>query len=310
MHNKFFTPTSTRVSARLNEYLKENFGYQLSGEISELRKARTELQEMADRGEGNYVETTLMLHTVDALIKAHAENISESSDKEKEYTCVHAKKGKCEVKATSSYGAAKKAAEKWKLKSTAGIDAHLHTAESKSKPDFLDVDKDGDKKEPMKKAMKDKKGSKMNESLHQRLMRELNSLMESDAANAEVTMAARSIVDDLQDVIEKLGKIQNDQLGPLADEMSYTHGQESAQQFKSSVDGSIDELLQSARSAKEAVNNAVLVLSGDAQPEDTMGGEEVVGGDMSDDFDDDIATDMGDDMNAGPVDEPLGRAKR
>jgi len=29
--------------------------------------------------------------------------------------------------------------------------------ESKSKPDFLDVDKDGDKKEPMKKALKDKK---------------------------------------------------------------------------------------------------------------------------------------------------------
>ena len=32
-------------------------------------------------------------------------------------------------------------------------------AEKKSKPDFLDVDKDGDKKEPMKKALKDK-GSK------------------------------------------------------------------------------------------------------------------------------------------------------
>ena len=44
---------------------------------------------------------------------------------EKNYVCVHAKKGKHECKATSSYGAAKKAAEHWGLKSTAGIDAHL-----------------------------------------------------------------------------------------------------------------------------------------------------------------------------------------
>jgi hypothetical protein len=33
-------------------------------------------------------------------------------------------------------------------------------AEKKAKPDFLDVDKDGDKKEPMKKAVKDKKAKK------------------------------------------------------------------------------------------------------------------------------------------------------
>jgi hypothetical protein len=48
--------------------------------------------------------------------------------------CVHTKKGKCEVTASSTYDAVKKAADKWKLKSTAGIDAYLadvtHTAES------------------------------------------------------------------------------------------------------------------------------------------------------------------------------------
>lgn len=44
---------------------------------------------------------------------------------EAKYICVHAKKGKYECEAESSYGAAKKAAEHWGLKSTAGIDAHL-----------------------------------------------------------------------------------------------------------------------------------------------------------------------------------------
>ena len=51
------------------------------------------------------------------------ESVNEAE--EKNYVCVHAKKGKHECKATSSYGAAKKAAEHWGMKSTAGIDAHL-----------------------------------------------------------------------------------------------------------------------------------------------------------------------------------------
>jgi hypothetical protein len=56
------------------------------------------------------------------------------SDANRPYVCVHTKKGKCEVTASSTYDAVKKAADKWKLKSTAGIDAYLadvtHTAES------------------------------------------------------------------------------------------------------------------------------------------------------------------------------------
>ena len=44
---------------------------------------------------------------------------------EKHYMCVHAKKGTHKCTAKSSYEAAKKAAELWGMKSTAGIDAHL-----------------------------------------------------------------------------------------------------------------------------------------------------------------------------------------
>lgn len=329
MNNKFFTPTSARVSARLNQYMKENFGYEVEGDLQELRNAKAQLQEMSANGEGNYVETTLMLQTVDALIKAHSDQISEQ----------------------------------------------------KAKPDFLDVDKDGNKKEPMKKALKDKKkvnevdmgqaksvqdrkdaaGQKSNKynvingkgkvvsthdnqgdaikaankeddykvkkvnesvSLEVVLLDQLNALLESDAATAEITMAARGIVDELQDVIEKLGKIQNDQLGPLVDEMTYTHGGEQAQAFRSSVDAAIGGLLDQSRQAKDEVNSAVLVLTGEASPEDAMApsGDDL-GGDMTDDFEGDIEADMGnDDMdadftdgseaNAGPEEEPLGRARR
>ena len=60
------------------------------------------------------------------------ESVEIIETEERDYICVHAKKGKYECSGTSSYDAAKKAAEHWGLKSTAGIDAHLadkeHTA--------------------------------------------------------------------------------------------------------------------------------------------------------------------------------------
>ena len=48
---------------------------------------------------------------------------------ERPYVCVHAKKGKHECRASTSYEAAQKAAKAWGLKSTAGIDAHLAVEE-------------------------------------------------------------------------------------------------------------------------------------------------------------------------------------
>ena len=78
--------------------------------------------------------------------KAHeiAKGIKE--DEENSFVCVHAKKGKCEVKAKTSYEAAKKAAEKWKMKSTAGIDTHradkpIHVDETELKGGQKKLDK-------------------------------------------------------------------------------------------------------------------------------------------------------------------------
>ena len=152
------------------------------------------------------------------------------------------------------------------------------------------------------------------EKLEEGLLAQLNALLEGDAAEAEITMAARGIVDELQDMIEKLGKIQNDQLGPLADEMAYSHGADQSSAFKGSVDGAIAGLLDNARQAKEAVNNAVLTLTGQA-PASDMGADDMeLGGDMTADMEDDISADTdlagADGSMAGPADEPLGRAKR
>ena len=60
------------------------------------------------------------LSIYDALME-----MEESEAMERPYICVHAIRGKTEVYATSSYKAAKEAADKWGLKSTAGINAYL-----------------------------------------------------------------------------------------------------------------------------------------------------------------------------------------
>jgi hypothetical protein len=61
---------------------------------------------------------------------------------ERDYICVHAKKGKYECSGTSSYDAAKKAAEHWGLKSTAGIDAHLADKEKTATESIEEVNED------------------------------------------------------------------------------------------------------------------------------------------------------------------------
>ena len=53
-------------------------------------------------------------------------------EEENHYLCVHAQKGSMKCTAGSSYEAAKKAAAQWKMKSTAGIDAHLMGDEPKT----------------------------------------------------------------------------------------------------------------------------------------------------------------------------------
>jgi hypothetical protein len=147
-------------------------------------------------------------------------------------------------------------------------------------------------------------------NLEKTLMEELNALLEVDAAEAEITMAARGIVDELQDVIEKLGKIQNDQIGPLADEMAYSHGPEQSATFKGSVDDAINGLLGQARSAKDAVQDATLVLSGEKMADD-MGGDVELGGDMGADLEDDITADFGgDESGSGEESNPVGREQR
>ena len=142
----------------------------------------------------------------------------------------------------------------------------------------------------------------------------LKALLEQEVEKAEIVIAAKSLVDELQDMIERMGKMQNDELGAVVDQMSYQYGADKAASFNQAVASQLETLLASIKSAKEAVNNEVLVLTGEAPAPSDMGPADSDLGTMDDDGEDleAPADDLtgGDDSASGPEEDPLGRAKK
>jgi uncharacterized protein YicC (UPF0701 family) len=88
-------------------------------------------------------------------------------------------------------------------------------------------------------------------------------LNEGEVGNAEVLLAAKDMVDSVQDAIEKVGKMQNEQLPQLLDSIRDQIGSEQAEAFKNAVGTTLDTLMQNLQSAREGVDNGVRVLSGE-----------------------------------------------
>ncbi len=165
----------------------------------------------------------------------------------------------------------------------------------------------------LQKAIAKKQGDKPKDKVEEKV-ESLKALLEQEVEKAEVVIAAKSIVDEMQDMIEQLGKMQNDELGAVVDQMSYQYGADKAASFNTAVASQLETLLGSLKSAKEAVNNEVLVLTGEAPAPSDMAPADSDLGDMEDDGEDleAPADDLtgGDDSASGPEEEPLGRAKK
>ena len=67
----------------------------------------------------------------------------------------------------------------------------------KAKPDFLDMDKDGNKTEPMKKAAKDKEEKKVKEGAEE---------------SAQLVMAAKDMVDKITGWMEDTASMQSESM--------------------------------------------------------------------------------------------------
>ena len=164
---------------------------------------------------------------------------------------------------------------------------------SKAKPDFLDMDKDGNKKEPMKKAIDDKKKKgpvkeatkkekKMKKSMNESYIAIGRFLMEGEEGKAELIMAVKDMVDKFTGWSEDIAQMQAQTAMEMADAIRDEMGSEAAEQFTAGVQPALDAAFQAVKSAREALNNQVGTLTGNApepmgpEPEADLGADQEI----------------------------------
>lgn len=195
----------------------------------------------------------------------------------------------------------------------------------KSKPDFLDMDKDGNKKEPMKKAIKDKKvkealkggqqkldvaepkgkltgadfkalrgkkKDKVKEGIrraHQYIIIESlkKFIAEDEEGKAKDITAGTDMVNDFTSWMQRVGQYQTKSMIELADSIRSNFGQAEADRFKASIQPALEEALSALTQARETITRAVAVLAGEEAAQEPMGmdGMSDMGGDMEADID-------------------------
>jgi len=124
---------------------------------------------------------------------------------------------------------------------------------------------------------------------------------DENVESAKVIIAVEDMTDKLQKIIQDLAEMQVQQLIPIVDSMKAELGAEQATRFNDTVDAALGELVDLAKTTKDAVTNAILVASGqETGSMDTMGMDTDMGPDMGPD----MVSDMGDEF--GGVDSAAG----
>ena len=141
-------------------------------------------------------------------------------------------------------------------------------------------------------------------------------LMEGELETAEAVLAAKDMVDSVQDMITDASKMLNEELPPLLDVIRDQVGTAQADAYKNTVTGALQGLMDSLNSTRDALDNGARSLAGEqvAQPMD-MTGSAALGGaaelpapevnDFDSEDDDGFAA-----TDAAAGDDELGRERR
>ena len=135
---------------------------------------------------------------------------------------------------------------------------------------------------------------------------------EVEVEQAEVVMALRALADDVQEHVERVGRMINEDLPAILDQMKSEFGAEQAVQMKQTMEQTLTAVLDSNKAGKDGLDGVIAGLTGSgdgsmlgAEPgmEPGLGGEEepALGGEEEPALDNVPAA-------AGPEEEPLGRA--
>ena len=194
-------------------------------------------------------------------------------------------------------------------------DIEEEAIEEKAKPDYIDLDGDGNKKEPMKKAAKDakKKDDKTDEGSYGK--KKKKPMKEGAEDQAEIVMAAKDMVDRVTGWMEDTAEMKTESMLDLADAIRDEMGVDSSNQYVETIKASLDELYASLESTRSALSSGVMMLTGEGEPMDAMGAEDP-GMEPTIDMDDaeGVVPPADDDFAAAPPaaggEEPAGRETR
>jgi len=154
------------------------------------------------------------------------------------------------------------------------------------------------------------------------LVKHLRALLETEVSQAEVMMAAKGFAQELQEMVEKIGRLQNEDLPPVTDQMRETYGMESASAFQTQIYGALQSVMDSLYTAKGQVDDAVGNMASTGQVsaavdmDKELGDEEMpvddLGADTADLDIDNIEGELGaeDEFGGAEGEEPLGRAMK
>jgi hypothetical protein len=167
-----------------------------------------------------------------------------------------------------------------------------------------------------------KEGKEMKE--HKSLVKNLRRLLETEVSQAEVMMDAKGFAQELQEMIEKIGRLQNEDLPPVTDQMRETYGMESASAFQTQIYGAFQGVMDALYTAKGQVDDAVsnmaetgqFTASNDMEADpsiDSMEDPTAMDADAEMNPDPDLDNiegdlDAEDDFGAADEEEPLGRS--
>ena len=128
---------------------------------------------------------------------------------------------------------------------------------------------------------------------------------EVEVEQAEVVMAIRALADDVQNHIERIGRMVNEDIPAIADQMVAEFGVDQAGQIKDQMEQSLQALLDANKVGKDGVDAVVGQLTG-------MGSLADAGAPMDAPVDAPVDAEVPVDnvpAAAGPEEEPLGRAE-
>jgi hypothetical protein len=116
------------------------------------------------------------------------------------------------------------------------------------------------------------------ESLNRWMVENRQTLInESEMAKSEAILAAKDMVDSVQDMLEKIGKMQNNELPALLDTIRDQIGDQQAESFKSAISPLLQQLSQTLQQGRDTADTAARALTGEGGSDMGLGGGDMGG---------------------------------